>query len=175
MPLHGLIAEFRDPDALVAAANAVRGAGYSRMDAYSPFPLSDLEKPLALDTRAIPIAATVAAVIGAAITYFVQYWTNAVDYPFNVGGRPLHSWPAFIPATIIVATLWSTLAALIGMLLLCRLPRLHHPVFDVPGFERATEDRFFLLVECADPKFDPDDTRRLLEGQQPVAVREVPA
>jgi hypothetical protein len=100
---------------------------------------------------------------------------NAVDYPLNVGGRPLHSWPAFIPATIIVAILWAGLATLLGLLLILRLPRLHHPLFEVPGFERVSENRFFLCILSEDPLFEREAARNFLEGLSPCAVREVPA
>ncbi len=105
--------------------------------------------------------------------YGSQYWMNAVDYPLNVGGRPLHSWPAFIPATIIVAILWAGAATILALLFSLRLPRLHHPVFAVPGFERASEDRFFLLIACEDPLFEPGRASAFLGGLAPLAVREV--
>jgi hypothetical protein len=100
---------------------------------------------------------------------------NAIDYPLNVGGRPLHSWPAFIPPTLIVGMLWAAAAALIGMLALCRLPRLHHPLFAVPGFERATVDRFFLCIDADDPRFDAVATRDFLDDLAPESIEDVPA
>ncbi|HEY7384204.1 MAG TPA: DUF3341 domain-containing protein [Beijerinckiaceae bacterium] len=173
--MHGVMAEFATPDALIAAVSAAKGAGYTRLDAFSPFPLREVAEQLGVRPSIIPWIAWVTGCIGAAIQYGVQYWLNALDYPLNVGGRPLHSWPAFIPSTLIVAILWAGAATLLSMLLIIRLPRLHHPVFAIRGFERASEDRFFLLVLSDDPMFDLTRARSLLQGLAPVAVRDVPA
>jgi len=173
--LYGLMAEFRTPDELTQAAKAARLHGYTRLDAFSPFPLRDVAECLGVRTTAIPWIACIAGLTGAIIQYGSQYWMNAVDYPLNVGGRPLDSWPAYIPATLIVAILWAGFATLIGLLLILRLPRLHHPVFAVPGFERASEDRFFLCILSEDPLFETAAVRDFLETFSPEAVREVPA
>jgi hypothetical protein len=172
---YGIMAEFKTPEALMEAVRAAKRAGYTRLDAFSPFPLSDLAKELGVRTSAIPWIALIAGLTGAVIQYASQYWMNAIDYPLNVGGRPLHSWPAFIPASLIVAILWAGAATLIGLLLILRLPRLHHPVFAVPGFERASEDRFFLCILQDDPNFDSTAIREFLGALSPLAVREVPA
>lgn len=172
---YGIMAEFKSPEALMEAVRAAKHAGYTRLDAFSPFPLSDLAKELGVRTSVIPWIAAVAGLIGAAIQYGSQYWMNAVDYPLNVGGRPLHSWPAFIPASLIVAILWAGAATLIGLLLILRLPRLNHPVFALPGFERASEDRFFLCILQDDPKFDRRVILEFLGTLSPLAVREIPA
>ena len=173
--LYGLMAEFRTPDAIERAVDAAFRAGYTRLDAYSPFPLREVAHRLGSRTTIIPWIALVAGLTGGAIQYGSQYWMNAVDYPLNVGGRPLHSWPAFIPASLIVAILWAGLATLLGLLLILRLPRLHHPVFAVHGFERASQDRFFLCIRSVDPLFDGQGTRAFLEALAPEIVREVPA
>ena len=173
--LHGVMAEFSAPEGLVAAVTAAKDAGYTRLDAFSPYPMREVADVLGVRPRIIPWIAFVTGLIGAVIQYGSQYWMNAVDYPLNVGGRPLHSWPAFIPSTIIVAILWAGAATLLSMLFIIRLPRLHHPVFAVPGFERASEDRFFLLVLGDDPLFDAGGARALLQRLAPVAVRDVPA
>ncbi|MXQ10668.1 DUF3341 domain-containing protein [Microvirga makkahensis] len=171
--LHGIMAEFRTPEALMDGVKAAKRAGFTKLDAFSPFPLADLAKELDYRTSAIPWIALVAAVLGAGAQYGSQYWMNVVDYPLNVGGRPLHSWPAFIPSTLIVAILWAGVATLLGLLLILRLPRLHHPVFAVPGFERASEDRFFLCILSGDPLFETTAVRSFLETLSPEAVREV--
>jgi hypothetical protein len=171
---YGIMAEFKTPEALVDAVRAARRAGFTRLDAFSPFPLSDLAKELGIRTSVIPWIALGAGLIGAAVQYGSQYWMNAVDYPLNVGGRPLHSWPAFIPASMIVAILWAGAATLIGLLLILRLPRLHHPVFAAPGFERASEDRFFLCILQDDPMFDGTAVREFFAMLSPVAIQEVP-
>jgi hypothetical protein len=174
-PAYGIMAEFKTPEALMEAVRAAKHAGFTRLDAFSPFPLPEIAKELGIRTSAIPWIAFIAGLTGAAIQYGSQYWMNAVDYPLNVGGRPLHSWPAFIPASLIVAILWAGAATLIGLLLILRLPRLHHPVFAVPGFERASEDRFFLCILQDDPKFDSAAIREFLVVLSPMAVSEVPA
>jgi hypothetical protein len=173
--LYGIMAEFRSPEALTDAVKATKRAGFTRLDAFSPFPLSDLAQELGVRTAIIPWIAFMAALVGAGLQYGSQYWMNAVDYPLNVGGRPLDSWPAFIPSTLIVAILWAGAATLIGLLLILRLPRLHHPVFEVHGFERASNDRFFLCILSDDPLFESAATRNFLEGLAPQIVREVPA
>jgi hypothetical protein len=173
--LLGVVAEFRSADELSRAIEAARRDGYTAIEAFAPFPMQDEERALGYRTWVIPVMATVAACIGAAIQYYSQYWMNAVDYPLNVGGRPLHSWPAFIPSTIIVAIMWAGATALLGMLLILRLPRLHHPVFAVRGFRRASEDRFFLLIESRDPLFEADEAKRFLAGLGPHAVEEMRA
>ena len=173
--LHGTIAEFSRPEDLVAAIRAARGAGYTRIEAFSPFPLKEAADDLGVSTTVLPLLALGAGLAGAIVQYATQYYLNVVDYPLDVGGRPLHSWPAFIPATLFVAVLWTGVVTLAGMLVLAGLPRLHHPVFAVPGFERASEDRFFLLVLAADPSFESEGVARLFAGLGPLSVREVPA
>jgi hypothetical protein len=171
---YGLVAEFESAQALEAATRAAKGSGYGRLEAFSPFPLAEVAEMLNDRHRRVHVIALVSAAIGAAITYGAQYWLNVVDYPINVGGRPMHSWPAFVPATVIVGILWGAAGALVGALILMRLPRLNHPVFEVQDFGRAMEDRFFLCILADDPKFDLAATRLFLGQQNPVAVREVP-
>jgi len=172
---YGILAEFDSADGVVAAIRAARAAGYTRLDAYSPFPLREAADLLEQRTLIVPVIAVTAGLVGAAIQYYAQYWMNAVDYPINVGGRPLHAWPAFLPAAFIVGILWASAASLIGMLALNRLPRLHHPLFDAPGFERASQDRFFLCIASDDPKFDRAETIRFLERMNAGRVQEVAA
>ena len=166
----GLIAEFARGDAMVAALRAAREAGWRRMDAYGPYPMP--EAASLLGTRAWPVAAiaVAAGLLGGALQYGSTWYLTVVDYPLNVGGRPLHSWPVFLPATYIVAVLWAAVAALLGMLVLNRLPRLNHPVFAAPGFERASEDRFFLFLMAEDPLFDDVATEAFLQRLSPLRV-----
>jgi hypothetical protein len=173
--LLGIMAEFERPEALAGAVEAARRAGYTHLDAFSPFPMKPVARMLGTRPTVVYWIALITGLIGAALQYGTQYGLNAVDYPLNVGGRPLHSWPAFIPATLIVAILWAGAATLIALLFILRLPRLHHPVFAVPGFERASEDRFFLLISSRDPFFEPEGARQFLRRLAPSAVREVPA
>ncbi|PWG01367.1 DUF3341 domain-containing protein [Sphingosinicella humi] len=162
----GLIARFRSPAELVEAVRRLRDQGYRRLDAFTPYPLPELTELLGGSTSRIGWIAALSALAGGALTYAVIYWTAVVDYPLNIGGRPLHSWQAFLPAALVSAALWSGLATLIGMLWLGGLPRWHHRLFDLKGFDRATYDRYFLLVED-DPAFEASETRRLLESLSP--------
>lgn len=172
---HGIVAEFQASDQLLAAVRAAREAGYRRMDAYAPFPMADVSALLGDRTAIVPVIAATAALAGGGLTFLAQYWMNAIDYPLNVGGRPLNSWPAFIPATITVSALWLAVAAFVTMLVRCKLPRLEHPVFEVPGFERASEDRFFLCVLAEDPGYEASDVASLLRRQGAIAVARVDA
>jgi hypothetical protein len=172
--LYGLVAEFRSAEELVHAAKAARQAGYRRLDAYSPLLIEELPHALDLSKTRLPAVVLCGGLIGGAFGYGFQYWVSAIEYPLNVGGRPLHSWPSFIPVTFELAILGAALAAVVGMLLLNGLPRPHHPLFGVPAFARATQDRFFLCIESADPQFDIARTRRFLESLAVESVHEVP-
>jgi Protein of unknown function (DUF3341) len=171
----GWIAEFEDPEALLEALRAAKREGYTRLDAFGPFPLPEVTEELGLGTRFLSWTALGAGIVGAAVQYGAQYWMNVVDYPLNIGGRPLHSWPMFLPSVIIVGFLWASLATFVALLVSTGLPRPHHPLFDVPGFERASGDRFFLWVGRNDPRSDAEATPRLLEGLSPRAVRKIAA
>jgi hypothetical protein len=173
--LHGVMAEFADDAALIAALRAARAAGWRRMDAFAPYPVAEAASLLGAKGGRVAWIAIGAGLLGASIAYAVQWWLSVHVYPINVGGRPLHAWPAFLPATTIVAILWAAAAALTGTLLLNRLPRLSHPVFAAPGFGRASEDRFFLLILAADPRFGAEAASGFLAAQRPLRVLEVPA
>ncbi len=173
-PIHGLLAEFATPDEILRATRRARAAGYTRMDAYTPYPVEGVADELGLRRTRIPFVVLMAGLIGAAAGFFMQYHTMAVDYPFNVGGRPTNSWPVFIPITFEVMVLVSGFAALFGMLLLNGLPQPYHPVFNVPRFVEANADRFFLCIEAEDPKFDREGVRQFLSGLGASEVLEVP-
>ena len=169
--LHGVLAEFRTPEELLAGIAAARSAGYTRLDAYTPYPIEKVLDALDLHRSKLPLLTLGAAVFGAAAVFSFAYWASAIDYPLNIGGRPLNSWPAFIPATFEGAVFHGGLAAAVGMLLLNGLPRPHHPVFDVPRFvEHASKDGYFLVVESDDPRFDAAAVRGVLERLSPVEV-----
>ena len=170
----GLMAEFGKADEVLAATRRAREAGYSRMDAYTPYPVEGLATELGLKHTGIPFVVLMAGLVGASVGFYMQYYTMAVDYPFNVGGRPHNSWPVFIPITFEVMVLVAGLAALLGMLLLNGLPRPYHPVFNVARFTEASQYRFFLCIEATDPKFDPIQTKEFLAGLAPCGVMEVP-
>jgi hypothetical protein len=167
------MAEFGDPSALVAAAAQVRDAGYRRTDAFSPFPIEGLAGVLGVDDRRMSLIVLIGGIVGGLGGYLLQYWTSVHAYALNVGGRPLHSWPAFIVPTFEMTILGAATAAVLGMLALNGLPMPYHPVFNVDRFALASRDRFFLCIEAADPKFDRVATRQLLERLGPRQVWEV--
>jgi hypothetical protein len=173
--LHGLMAEFASPEELLAATRRARDAGYRQLDAYSPFPVEGLSDALGFRRAGVRPIVLVGGILGAATGYALQWWTMAVDFPINVGGRPYNSLPAFIPITFELMVLFGSLFALVGMLALNGLPMPYHPVFNVAAFDRASRDRFFLCIRTRDPRFHPDATRRFLEGLRPIGVFDVPA
>jgi hypothetical protein len=162
--LYGLMAEFESPTAVVDAARRAHEAGYRRMDAYSPFPIEELTEALGVKRTRLPLIVLIGGIAGCLGGYGLCYWVSAVVYPLNIGGRPLHSWPAFIPVTFECTILLAALAAVFGMLALNGLPQPYHPVFNVPRFELATRNHFFLCIESRDPKFDKESTREFLEN-----------
>ena len=171
--LYGVVAEFTEAREVVEAAKRAYAQGYRRMDAYTPFPVEDLAEALGNKWTRVPLIVFTGGVVGAVGGYFMEWYSMAVDYPINVGGRPFNSWPAYIPITFELMVLCASIAAIVGMLALNRLPQPHHPVFNVPEFERASTDRFFLCIEARDPKFDPAATRQFLQSLHPSSVKEV--
>jgi hypothetical protein len=171
--LYGLIAEFDDPTSLVAATARAHAEGYRRMDAYSPFPIEELHHALGAPPTRLPLIVLIGGVIGCVAGYSLQYWASAIAYPLNVAGKPLHSWPAFVPVTFECTILVAALSAVLGMLAVNGLPMPYHPVFNVPRFALASRNRFFLCIEATDPKFDLDATRRFLETLSPREVATV--
>lgn len=161
-PIYGLMAEFEDPTAVVAAAERTHAEGYRRIDAYSPYPIEALSEAIGVHSTKLPIIVLIGGIIGGLGGYLLQYYVHVIDYPLNVGGKPLHSWPAFIPITFETTVLGAALGAVFGMLALNGLPEPYHPVFNVPNFALASRDRFFLLIEATDPKFDREATRIFL-------------
>jgi hypothetical protein len=174
LPLYGLVAEYTSAEALVNASRSAREAGYHRMDAYSPFPVEGLIEAMGKRSTRLPFIVLLGGLLGGLGGYLLQYYTSVHAYPLNVGGRPLHSWPAFIPVTFECTVLGAALAAVIGMLTLNGLPMPYHPLFHVERFARASRDRFFLCIEAADPLFNLEATRDFLKSTGAREVTEVP-
>ena len=173
--LYGLMAEFDTPGALVAAAEKARLAGYRKLDAYSPIPIEELNEALALPRTRLPKLVFIGGLLGGIGGFALEYFSAAIAYPMNIGGRPFNSWPQFIPVMFETTVLGAALTCFVGMWALNRLPQPYHPVFNVAAFARASTDRFFLVIETADPAFKVDDTRRILQGLHPVGVSDVEA
>ena len=171
--LYGLIAEFDDPTSLVAATERAHAEGYRCMDAYSPYPIEELHEALGSHHTRLPLIVLIGGITGCIGGYLLQYWVSAIAYPVNIGGKPLHSWPAFIPVTFECTILVAALSCVLGMLALNGLPQPYHPVFNVPRFALASRNRFFLCIESRDPKFNIDGTRHFLETLDPREVTTV--
>ncbi len=171
--IYGLMAEFENEKALVHATRKARAAGYRRMDAYTPYPVEEVTEALDLHDRRVGFIFLAGGILGGLTGLALQWWVSVVAYPINVGGRPLASWPAWVPATFELTILGAALAGLVGMLALNGLPMPYHPVFNVPRFALASRNRFFLCIEAKDPKFDLEATRRFLETLNPREVSTV--
>ncbi len=172
-PIYGLLAEFDSAEALLVATRQAYEKGYRKPYAYAPFPVEGLSEALGFHRTRLPLLVFIGGVLGCVGGYYLQYYTSVIDYPLNVGGRPLHSWPAFIPITFEMTILVAGLFAVLGMLALNGLPMPYHPVFNVERFALATRDRFFLCIEATDPLFDREQTRKFLEGLQSRGVFDV--
>jgi hypothetical protein len=171
--LFGIMAEFDEPDAVVEATRRARQQGYREMDAYSPFPVHELFEALEHHNTWVPPIVLAGGLTGMTFGFTLQTWTSVFDYPLNIGGRPLFSWPSFIPITFESMVLFAAFSAVFGMLVLNGLPKYYHPVFNAPGFERASQDRFYLCIEATDPIFDPSTTMQFLQSLGARRVTEV--
>jgi len=172
--LYGLMAELATPEALIAAARSAREAGFRHVEAYSPFPLEGLDEAVGFAGSRIPLATLLGGIAGGLGGWFLQWYPAVVGYPINSGGRPLDSWPLFVPVAFETTVLGAAVTALVAMLAANGLPRLRHPVFNVPAFDLATRNRFFLCLPTADPAFHEARVREFLARLQPIAVLEVP-
>ena len=169
--LYGVMAEFEDPTALVAATRRTYDEGYKAFDAFSPFPIHDLFPAMHIEDRRVPLMVLVGGITGMLAGIGLQVWVSAFAYPLNIGGRPHLSWPMFVPVAFELTILFAALAAVFGMFILNGLPMPYHPVFNVQRFtDHASQDGFFLAIESTDPKFDRERTRAFLQG---LGAREV--
>lgn len=172
--LYGLLGEFDQPEALRAAARRARQAGFREMDAYSPIPIHGLAEALGKIPTRLPLLTLAGGLLGAITGYVMQYYACVVSYPLNVGGRPYHSWPSFMPIVFELAVLGASLFSVLGMLGLSGLPKPHHPLFHLDAFKRASRDKFFLCIESRDPAFDSEKVREFFHTVGARNILEVP-
>jgi hypothetical protein len=170
----GVLAEFADAEELVAAAKRVYSDGYRRFECYSPQPVEGLADAIGFRRTRLPLVVLCGGITGCLIGIALQYWTTVIAYPLNIGGRPLFSWPSFVPVVFEMTVLFAALSAVLGMLAMNGLPRPFHPLFAIPSFDRATQDKFFLCILGSDPKYHAQSTRQFLERLEPVEVIDVP-
>lgn len=171
--LHGILAEYDTPDQLVSAATKVRDAGFEKWDTYSPFPVHGIDAAMGIKMTILPWLTLCAGLTGLATAITMQWWMNAYDYPWLISGKPIWSIPANVPIMFELTVLFSAITTLVGMLMLNGLPHPSHALDHVKRFARVTDDKFFLLIQAADAKFDEQDTRKLIDSTHPVAVENV--
>jgi mono/diheme cytochrome c family protein len=171
--LHGLLAEYKSPGELISAASKVRDGGYRDWDTYTPFPVHGIDRAMGIKPTILPVIVLVAGLTGCAAALLMQWWTNAYDYKWIVSGKPYWSLPANIPITFELTVLFAAISCFLGMLVLNKLPRPAHPLDHVARFARVTDDRFFLMIEASDPKFDAQQTQALLDATAPVSIEQV--
>jgi hypothetical protein len=171
--IFGLMAEYETPADLYHACEKVRDAGYAAWDAHTPFPVHGLEKAMGLRPSIVPWIVAVMGFSGAGLGFLLQYWVSAVDYPLIISAKPFNSYQAWVPVTFELGILLGSFGAVFGMFGLNKLPQLYHSVFNSKRFHRASDDRFFIAIEARDPKYHPEQTRKLLESTGAASVEEV--
>jgi hypothetical protein len=171
--IHGVMAEFLTPDEFVAALRKVRAAGYTKFDGYSPMPVHESFEAMGLQKNPMSLMVLIGGILGGVGGLALSTWVSMVAYPVNIGGRPLFSWPAFIPPVFETTVLLAALTAVFGMIAINGLPLHYHPVWNVPAFSRASSDRFFVCIEATDPKFDVAAVKSFLAGLGSQGVSEV--
>jgi hypothetical protein len=172
--LYGVIAEFSSPAELMSAAEAAKDEGFTEMDAFSPFPIHGLHEAVGMRPGGMSLIVLIGGIIGGISGFFMCWYANVISYPLNIGGKPFNSWPAWIPITFECTILFAAFAAVFGMLALNGLPMPYHPVFNVRRFDQASRDKFFLVIQARDPKFDLDRVWKFLETLHPREVIDVP-
>ena len=171
--LYGLTAQFDSAEQLLEAARTVSQKGFRRIDAFSPYPIEELPEIIGRKHSAVPLIMLIGGLIGAVTAYGTEWYAMGYYYPLDIGGRPLNSWPLYIPIAFELTVLFSALSGIVGFLFLSRLPCLHHPLFSVPVFDRVSTDQFFLWIEAADPAFEEQKVRKLFNQLDARAVTEV--
>ena len=172
--LWGILAEYANTESLLRAAEAVSSDGYQTVEAYTPFPVDGLSETLGQSRSRLPWVILTGGILGGTSMYGLQYWINLYAYPLNIGGRPLHSWPSFIPPTFELTVLTASFFALFGVVYVCRLPKLHHPLFEIEDFKRGSHDAFFLVVRDDDVQTDCNKIKNRLRGLGATSLWEVP-
>jgi hypothetical protein len=172
-PLYGLMAEFENPETLLEAAHAARAGGYRRLDAFTPLPVEGLAEAVGFEKTRLPLAVLIGGLGGCIGGFLMQYYPSVIDYPLNIAGKPFNSWPAFIPVTFEMTILAAALTTVLGMLAMNGLPAPYHPVFNVPQFELASRNHFFLCIKARDPLFEVEKTKQFLKGLKAREVYEV--
>lgn len=172
-PIYGLMAEFKSPEDLLAGAERAHKAGYRRMDAFTPLPIEGLAEAIGFQRTRLPIIVLMGGILGGLSGFGMQYYASVIGFPLNIGGKPYNSWVAFIPITFEMTILFAALSTVLGLLALNGLPTPYHPVFNVPEFELATRDRFFLCITVRDPKFDLEETKKFLAALNARKVSEI--
>jgi hypothetical protein len=171
---YGLVAEFASPDEVLEAARQAWEAGYRSMDAFTPFAVEGLSEAVGFPRTRVPLVTLLCGLAGGAGGYFMMWYSATISYPLNVGGRPLHSWPAFIPITFELAVLCAALGTVIGMLVLNGLPRPHHPIFNTPHYAERSGSRFYLCIKADDGLYDSESTWEFLRKTGASDIWEVP-
>jgi len=171
--IYGVMAEFGTSEQLLKASKKAYDEGYRNMDAYTPFPVHGLAEVIGFNKTRLPLIVLIGAIVGMLVGFGMQYFASAMHYPLNIGGRPLNSWPSFIPITFELTILFAAFSAVLGMFALNGLPMPYHPVFNVEKFALASRDCFFLCIESTDPKFDLEATRKFLQSLNPKDIAEV--
>lgn len=172
--IYGVLAEFETPTELVTAAKAAYDSGWRRMDCYSPYPLEEAAEVIGFHRNYVSLVCLVGGLMGLAAMFLMETWVAVLAYPLDIAGRPLFSWVAFVVPAYEWTILWAGLSAAFGMLALCGLPALYHPIFNAPNFRSsASTDKFFLCLEATDPKFSVADSRSFLEDFRPLSIVEV--
>lgn len=172
-PIYGLLAEFDSPETLLEAANRTHDAGYTKIDAFTPFPIEGLADAIGFHETNVPLIVLIGGLIGCSGGWFLQFYPNVIGYPLNIGGRPYDSWPSWVPIMFELTILCAALSAVFGMLALNGLPTPYHPVFNVPQFALASRNRFFLCIKARDPKFELQKTREFLVVLQARGVYDI--
>jgi hypothetical protein len=171
---YGWMAEFDSADELLAVAREARDAGYSA-EAYAPFLIEGLAEATRVERSPISAITFIGALVGGVGGYAMEWYSAVVDRPLNIGGRPLHSWPMFVPVAFELTILGGAIGAVIAFFWTARLPKLRHPIFDAPDFELASRNRFFLVLRSDDPMFDRDGSAQWLDERRPLRRAEVAA